>query len=340
MISLSLVKKWKNMLLHKSVLHVNQTEGLFYSTEELRGYYNNLTDKVVYTSLLDEKGIPMNDASLGEKRKKVYFPITIFQYGLGAYDLYLKTADASYLEKAKAAADWALEHQLADGAWDAFGIFQYSCPWSSMAQGEGASLLVRIWKETKKEKYLKAAELAAEFMLLPVEQGGTAVYARNTAYSDTGSAAADSSEGMQSYRMDQKIESLTLLEYPDDPCVLNGWMFSAFGLYDLWLATGREDYLRLWKAASRGIRGSLKDFDTGHWSYYDLGGKYTSPFYHSLHIEMLKAMQKLDPDPVFEAYIQKWSRCRNHWFWKRIAFFRKALQKLTEKKGERWVITG
>ncbi len=315
------------MLLHKSVLHVNQTEGLYYSADEVKGYYNNLMDKVVYTKTLDEQGIPYNIASYGEKKKKIYFAITIFQYGLGAWDLYLKTSDPVYLEKAAAMADWALDNQEPSGAWNTFGCFQYANPYSSMSQGEGVSLLTRVYKETGEQKYLEAAERAAAFMLKPLKEGGTSVYSTEKADEKNTDGISDS-------------EELILMEYPASSCVLNGWIFSAFGLYDLWLTTGKETYAADWKAAVRGIRNSLSRFDTGHWSYYDLGGKFNSPFYHRLHIELLKAVDQLEPDPEIEKWIRKWTRCRDHWFWKRFAFAVKAFQKLTEKKKQEWVLTG
>lgn len=343
MISLSLIKKWKNMLLHKSVLHVNQTEGLFYSREELKGYYNNLMDKVTYTTSLDEQGIPFNIASLGDQKKQIYFPIAIFQYGLGAWDLYLQTADRTYLEKALRMADWAADHQEESGAWDSFGMFDYSNPYSSMAQGEGTSLLTRAWKETGEERYLSCARKAAEFMLKPLEEGGTAVYSSGTGGTGGRSFRSTNGNGTEGPSPCSTLHSagqLMLMEYPDKPCVLNGWIFSSFGLYDLWLVTGEERYLDSWKASVRGIARTIRSFDTGHWSYYDLGGKFNSPFYHALHIELLKAVVKLEPNEELEVWIQRWTRWRDHWFWKRYAFCVKAWQKLTEKKKNEWVLTG
>ena len=40
------IKRWYNMLLGKSVEHVNQDIGKFFKTDEVKGYYNNLTQKV------------------------------------------------------------------------------------------------------------------------------------------------------------------------------------------------------------------------------------------------------------------------------------------------------
>ena len=70
-----------------------------------------------------------------------------------------------------------------------------------------------------------------------------------------------------------------------------------------------------------------------------LGGKLTSPFYHSLHIELLKALNHLlSPDSEYERYLEKWSAERNSWIWNKVAFVRKALQKITEKQTQEWVM--
>lgn len=40
------ILKWTKMLLGKSPSHVNQNIGLCFLPNEIKGYYNNLTDKV------------------------------------------------------------------------------------------------------------------------------------------------------------------------------------------------------------------------------------------------------------------------------------------------------
>ena len=96
MISSALIEKWIKMLKHEDVLHLAQGEGQYYSIDEIKGYYNDLRGKVERTTTLDKSKIPYNIAAYGKKKKKVYFPITIFQYGLGAYDKYLETGDEKY----------------------------------------------------------------------------------------------------------------------------------------------------------------------------------------------------------------------------------------------------
>ena len=73
-----------------------------------------------------------------------------------------------------------------------------------MSQGEGASLLLRIYLETGDKKYLESASKAIRFMLTDCKDNGAACY----------------------------NNGLCLLEYTHRPVILNGWIFALFGLYD------------------------------------------------------------------------------------------------------------
>lgn len=109
------------MLLGKSILHVNQGVGKTYSKTEISGYYNDLTGKVLkdkkYFNTLE---IPKVKIQSGEE---IYFPIAVFQYGLGAYDLYLLEKKELYLRKFFITAEWAIENQNSNGAWKNFFLF-------------------------------------------------------------------------------------------------------------------------------------------------------------------------------------------------------------------------
>ena len=101
------------MLLGKSIWHVNQTEGKVYDKKNIKGYYNDLTEKVTKSNIdvdVDELPILIN-----ENNEKVYFPIAIFQYGLGAYDLYLMTENEEYKKRFEKAVVWAIDNQTDDG---------------------------------------------------------------------------------------------------------------------------------------------------------------------------------------------------------------------------------
>ena len=126
------------MLTGNSILHVNQNLGKCYKKDQIAGYYNDLTEKVTRTpELLASHSLPTIHTEKGED---IYFPVAVFQYGLGAYDLYLLSGEQQYLDAFRMAADWAVEHQEPSGAWNNFFYVYPDHPYGAMAQGEGTSL--------------------------------------------------------------------------------------------------------------------------------------------------------------------------------------------------------
>ena len=67
--------------------------------------------------LLDTEDLPR--LKIGKKRY-VESGVAIFQYGLGAYDLYLENGNEKYHKKFLQAVDWAVKKQESRGAWDNF----------------------------------------------------------------------------------------------------------------------------------------------------------------------------------------------------------------------------
>ncbi len=61
-------KKWFKMLTGKSILHIDKGEGLYWSLDELRGYYIDYSGKV-NTTQLDEAGVPYSKLSDGRQEK-------------------------------------------------------------------------------------------------------------------------------------------------------------------------------------------------------------------------------------------------------------------------------
>lgn len=296
------IKKWSKMLTGNSIMHVNQGMGQCFTPGKIQGYFNDLTEKVLKDPETLKKGeIPITS---DEKAGNVYFPIAIFQYGLGAYDLFLQTGKNAYLSQFKKCVEWGMKNQETNGAWNNFGFIQPEAPYSSMCQGEGASLLIRAYIQTQKEEYLYAAQKAIDFMLLPLEKGGTAQF---------------------------EDDGFILYEYTNKPCVLNGWIFSLFGLYDLSLILNDEKYKILLQKGLRTIREHLQNFDCGYWSYYDEGGLITSSFYHNLHIAQLSALSVIDNHNIYCHYKEKFENYRSNKIYKNKAFIKKALQKLVEK---------
>lgn len=298
-ISIYKLKKWYKMMVGKSISHVNQGVGTCYSKEKIAGYYNDMTEKVTK----DDANIlvPQYHVDTGEK---IYFSIGIFQYALAAYDLYLQTKEERYKEKLLACADWAIKNQQADGAWSTFTYENPEHPYSSMAQGEGISMLIRAYLITGDKRYMSAINKAKEFMLKPILDGGTTDYQRDNVY---------------------------LYEYTYAPLVLNGWIFSLWGLYDYCKYTNDDNAKKVLTATLHSLKMKLPEYDMKYWSKYDDGKRICSPFYHKLHIAQLKTMYDLFGDSIYKEFAEKWEGYQNS-FWKRKrAFIVKVLQKIFER---------
>lgn len=282
----------------KSISHVNQGVGTCYSKEEVSGYYNDMIEKVTK----DDPNIlvPQYHVDTGEK---IYFSIGIFQYGLAAYDLFLTTNDEIYKNKLMACANWALENQQEDGSWITFA-YKNNNPYSSMAQGEGMSMLVRAAIVENDEKYLVAAQKAKDFMLKPLEDGGTTEYIN---------------------------DDVILYEATNNPVILNGWIFSLWGLYDYYKYTKDNETKIVLEKTLDSLKRSLPNFDIKYWSKYEDGKRICSPFYHKLHVAQLTAMYDLFGDSIYKEYAEKWESYQNSFLKKKKAFCIKMLQKIFER---------
>ncbi len=204
----TLIKRWIGILNGKNNVAVKQNVGKYYKISEIAGYYNDLTGKINSNTLLDENGIPINEISDGIK---VYFPISIFQYALGLWDLSIENIEnKEYQNHFLKLCNWIYDNQQLNGSWDCFSSIGYKTQSvSAMGQGEAISVLVRAYKLTGDEKWMKSVEKAVEFMLVPVAEGGV---------------------------LRKNGNEIFLEEYPggngEKLSVLNGWIFSVFGLYD------------------------------------------------------------------------------------------------------------
>ena len=297
-ISIYKIKKWYRMMTGNSISHVDQGVGRCYSKTEVAGYYNDLTQKVTKDD--PDILVPRYYVDTGEE---IYFSIGIFQYGLAAYDLFLTTQEDTYKNKLIACANWAVENQQEDGSWITFANEKPQAPYSSMAQGEGISMLIRASIATGDQKYLETAHKAKDFMLKPLNEGGTTEY---------------------------KEDRVVFYEYTTDPAVLNGWIFSLWGLFDYCKYTNDQQAQRILEKTLETLKRKLPEYDTGYWSKYDAGRNICSPFYHKLHIAQLRAMHDLFGDDIYREFADKWEKYQNS-FWKRKrAFCKKVLQKVFE----------
>ena len=287
------------MMTGKSILHVNQPKGNYFKINSLEGYYNDLTEKVTKSNLsLNE--IPITELPNG---KKIEFSIAIFQYGLGAYDLYLANNDKKNLERFFTTVKWAIDNQGNNGGWKSFEDNKAN-PYSAMAQSEGISLLLRAFKETKNKLYFDRAKSAISLMLNDEKSGGCTQYIN---------------------------DDVILKEYPLRSVVLNGWIFSIFGLYDYLLVEKDEKIEDIYNQTIATLKKQINKFDVKYWSKYDDDYKLASPFYHHLHVELLNALYDITGEIVFKNYANIFDNYSKKRIYRVKAFLKKSFQKIREK---------
>ncbi len=261
----------------------------------LGAYYMTFADKARYTGPRDEKGVIKLDyhGSIGVR----YNPIAVAQYGLAHWNLFLKTKDHRHLTEATAQADWLVgnleENEKGVPVWKHRFAWRYAQElkpgwYSGLAQGSGISLLSRIYTATKDEKYRAAAQRAFRAFVTNVKDGGVQV---------------KDEEG-----------NLWLEEYIVKPPthILNGFLWTLWGVWDYWLLTGDKVAHDLFDRCIATLKTNLPRYDIGFWSLYDLSEQnlkmVASPFYHHLHVVQLGVTHILTSEEVFGLYAKRWSR--------------------------------
>lgn len=274
-----MIKKWFKILLGKSDLHKEQGIGKYYSKEKVAGYYNDLRHKINWSLGFDDNGIPLVQDSEGNK---LYFTITIAQYGLGCYDKYLETKEKEYLDKFFIISNYLIDTQDYIGGYNVSKSL--ACKYSSMAQGETISVLLRAYLETNENKYYEKAKNAYLCMIRSIDNLGTQRVKNGDVY-------------YEEYAIENK-----------EATVLNGWIFSIFGLIDYSQIVRNRETKKLLELSIESLYKNLKYYDKSGWSYYSLDQKIASPFYHKLHISQLKVLNDMYPDFRCEEILKKWEK--------------------------------
>jgi heparosan-N-sulfate-glucuronate 5-epimerase len=274
--------------------------------DEVRGYYIDLRIKAEEPSWPPEW--------LPPPAKQLH--VDVIQWGLGCYERYLAGEGEQWLEAARDCALHYLDIQEREGpkkgGWIHPDPFPHTFPlgpgWlSSMAQGEGASLLVRLYLETLEERFARAAALALEPLERPSDQGGVISLLDRRPFPE---------------------------EYPTDPpsYVLNGAIFTLWGWYDVGVGLKDERALQRFEEGLDTLVRNLHRWDVGYWSRYDLFPhpivNVASSSYHVLHINQLKAMSLIAPRPELDVVAARFERYLGSRLKRARAFAMKALFRL------------
>jgi heparosan-N-sulfate-glucuronate 5-epimerase len=284
-------------------------------------YHIDLREKVVKAGPSPSDGLDLLARLTADPTRAN--PVSILQLGLGA----LQLRDPSQLPLIGGVVAW-LERTIDERGLLAYRFplrhtFALEPPWySSLAQAEAVSLLVRAAVVLERNELLELAERVAAPLL------------------DQGSALVAST-----------AEGPVLQEYSTEPSshVLNGWLLSLWGLYDLAHAlrtsttigdAAAEAFAA--GAAALGARIHLYRTAAG-WSLYDLYPhplpNVASPFYHRLHVEQLRRQQQLLPDARIAEVAGEWASAASAPVPYALALLRKGAFRVVRPRWRRLVAT-
>ena len=245
------------------------------------------------------------------------------QRGLGCFERWLDGDGEEWLAGARRAADVLVDQQVRGGVHDGGWVqlrhyphtFALDPPWvSAMAQGEGASLLVRFYVETGDERYAESAGRALRLIGVSSVEGGASAPLGGVPFPE---------------------------EYPTQPAsfVLNGAIFASWGLRDAGLVLGDSAATGAFEDVVDALAANIERWDTGRWSRYDLFPhrvtNVASKAYHELHVAQLEAMHELTPRAELGAAAERFAGYAASPARRTGAFARKALFRIAEPRSAR-----
>lgn len=279
------VRKGYDAVVGRGADFTHQPHGRHIDPEGLRGYYCDFRHKALAAMAGSPDGFPRR--SSGEPWDLV---IPVAQAALGYWELREEGHDTE--RPFLMLADWLVD-RAEDGpsglAWySSLALPKYDLGpgWpSAMGQSEAISVLLRAHELTRERHYLETASAALEVMTAEVSEGGVL----------------------------RRIDGhLVLEEYATRRplAILNGWIFSLFGLHELFQVTGEERARNIFWTSRDGLLALLPRYDIGWWSLYSLydHGRpdLAKPFYQRLHPVLLDGLHLVAPDERLFTYARRW----------------------------------
>ncbi len=274
---------------------------------QLKEYYFRFSEKAMENQkggqksiIYDNSGIPMNPTYIDVKDKDyVYFPITIGQVGLAIFHTWLETKENSDKARFLKYVDWFKENaeiteELGARWLTDVSLPQYKNPgpWqSAFSQSRGISILLRGYQLTNNKEYLEIAEKALIPFTKTVSEGGVTSLTQGGPF----------------------YEEYTSNE---PTLVLNGMIFSLFGLYDFCRVFPENKLAdKLYKEGIQTLINILPQYNLKYWSRYNLCKAEWYPAvdpatitYQHLHIVQLKCLYNITKFDFFLDYSQKFKK--------------------------------
>ncbi|KYN00735.1 PREDICTED: D-glucuronyl C5-epimerase [Cyphomyrmex costatus] len=280
-----------------NIVLYNYNNHVHYGIGQVNHQWKRLTRDLVVDL---QKGLYLSDKSRKKIPRSKLKVVKITLYGSGMIDnMTLSTSE--HMEQFYDAARWFVANQnITSGGWPnpvrrkvASGMAILEPGWySSMGQGHAISVLARAYYHSGEAKYLQAAIRGLRPFRLTSAKGGVAALFLS--------------------------KYVWYEEYPTTPSsfILNGFIYSLIGLYDLKsIAIGKdaEEATRLFNQGMISLKNMLTLYDTGSGTTYDLRHftLKTAPNlarwdYHSTHINQLLLLNSIDNDPIFITTAERW----------------------------------
>jgi hypothetical protein len=253
-------------------------------------HYYLYSEKLSWSVMsMDSAGIPR---ARGRLTGEVYKPAYIAWWGLVNLGHFLRHKDEASRDVFLNQLNWLEFHAVkrADGAvvWpNPFDCVQgatvLKAPWvSAYDQGMVISALVRGYRLTRRPQLLDLLEQACKIFELEVSENGVRI--------SLGSSAL-------------------YAELPGGPSpgILDGFMTSLLGLYDLFVETGDRKVEQLFEQGIEGLKCSLHAWDyQNKWTWYGAHAYLCPPSYHCLNRALLTTLARLSSEPRLAQYANYW----------------------------------
>ncbi len=284
------IYKWQNWLRSERKPHYNLAP-MKYTESAFPPYAIDMWPLLALPfGTLDEAGVPSYDVQ-GYPAK--HHPTVIAQYALAHWNAYIATEDQKHREAFMIQANWLVAHEARlsndRGGWPLpFPLHRYSAlnPWlSALTQGNCISVLVRAYRLTGEDVFLRVARRAIRTFELDINEGGV-----STSIGEKGIFFEEVATNPPAH-------------------ILNGYILALFGLYDYVSLTDDPSIAALIQRSLVTIRMLIEEYDAGYWSYYDLRFKSLAPrFYHALHITLLQALAIYSGCEHYATVAERWVR--------------------------------
>ena len=327
----NLIKSFLGYLFLKS-LHLLKLEGLYKKLIQ-NDYFHGPVVKSNYFEKISVKGY-LRDFRLKfldyENYEKIFIkqyfshnqlithPVTICQTALGIYELFLRSDLKFHKDRFIESVELLIENSVSENDelyWEVpltFKLFNLKKNFvSGLVQGQAVSVFLRAHLITGDFKYITYAEKAFKKMLLPIEEGGCS-------------------------RDNEKI----IEEYPNKyemQTVLNGLIYSIVPMYEMYLVTNNENYLRNFEKSISQLESDLHHYDAGYWSRYSIKtnslsyNNLASPYYHNEHILQLEVLYQITNREIFKEYSNRWNSYKNNRINLARVFFSKLMSRVFQK---------